>query len=205
MTEETGGQNRAPGIALGEAAREEARRALLDLFAEAPVDQIAMRDAARRAGVGLATLYKYFGGKETMAHIVLAPELDGLVEAMGEASRREVGVKARLRAVMMANFAFARDHPSAARAVILNLPAAAWSEDEGVWRTRRRAVIAHIIKNGQHDGSVRDDLTSVHLADHVCGAIDQRLETMMRSGADLAPAEHCEQLFSLIWPAISSA
>jgi AcrR family transcriptional regulator len=195
---------RAPGVALDDRAREAARQALLSLLAEAPVHRIAMRDAARSAGVGLATLYKYFGGKEAMVTAVLEPDLEALVERLSEASRNAVGVKARFKAVLDASFAFVRDQELAARAVILNLPAGVWSDDETEWPARRRAVLTHIFKNGRHDGSVRSDVEPDELAELVFGALDQRVERLLRSGAPLDPARLGASLFSTLWPAVSA-
>lgn len=195
---------RAPGVALDDAARETARRALLSMLAEAPVHRIAMRDAARRAGVGLATLYKYFGGKEAMVPAVLSPELDALVDALSQASRREVGVKTRFRAVLEASLIFARDHQDAARAVILNLPAGIWSDAADAWPARRRAVLAQILKNGRHDGSVRTDLTPEDLAELTLGAVDRAVENALRTGEVLEPDRVAGRLFTLLWPAVNA-
>ena len=195
---------RAPGVALDDQARESARRALLAMLAEAPVHRIAMREAAKRAGVGLATLYKYFGGKEAMVLAVVGPELDALIEAVGAASRREVGVKARFRAVIKANFVFGRDHEDAARAVLLNLPAGIWADDETGWLQRRRAVMVQILKNGRHDGSVRTDIDAAALADLSFGAVDRALEQALRDGQTLDPAALTERVFATLWPAVNA-
>ncbi len=204
MSTQTSESARLPGIALDDTAREAARAALLSLLAEAPVHRIAMRDAARRAGVGLATLYKYFGGKEAMVTAVLGPDLERLVDRLGDASRNAVGVKARFRAVLEASFGFARDHEPAARAVLLNLPAGVWGDEESEWPARRRAVLAHIFKNGRHDGSVRSDVEPDALADLVFGAVDQTLERLLRTGGAVDPARLAASMFSTLWPAVSA-
>jgi AcrR family transcriptional regulator len=204
MDEQASKSARALGVALDDQAREAARQALLALFSEAPVHRIAMRDAAKRAGVGLATLYKYFGGKEAMAPAVLGPDLDALIDQLGAASRNAVGVKARFKAVLEASFAFARDHQPAARAIILNLPAGIWSADEAEWPARRRAVLAHVLKNGRHDGSVRSDLEPDELAAMVFGVVDAELERVLRGGAPIDPAALGAKVFSALWPAVSA-
>jgi AcrR family transcriptional regulator len=195
---------RAPGVALDDQSREKARRALLAMLAEAPVHRIAMREAARRAGVGLATLYKYFGGKEAMVTAVLNPELDALIHQLSEASRREVGVKVRFKAVLTASLVFARDHEDAARAVILNLPAGVWTDDADAWPARRRAVLVQILKNGRHDGSVRTDLDPQDIADMTLGAVDRAVEKALRTADAIEPSKLAERLFALLWPAVNA-
>jgi AcrR family transcriptional regulator len=200
----TSDSTRAPGVALDDATREAARCALLAMLAEAPVHRIAMREAARRAGLGLATLYKYFGGKEAMVLAVVEPELDALVAALAQASRREIGVKRRVSAVLDASIRFARDHTHAARAVFLNLPAGVWDEDASAWRSRRQDVLVQILKSGVHDGSVRADLAPETLADIMLGALDRWVETALRKNEPIDPARTGAALFAALWPAVSA-
>jgi len=203
MTVETRERDRSPGVALDDRAREAARLALVAMLAEAPVHRIAMREAAKRAGVGLATLYKYFGGKEAMVAAVLAPDLDQMIEQLSAASRNAVGVKSRLRAVLEASFAFARDHEEAARAILLNLPAGVWADDEFSWWVRRRAVVAQILRNGRHDGSVRAEAPVEALADFTLGAVDQAVQRNLRAGERVDPARLGAEVFALVWPALN--
>lgn len=193
-------QKRAPGLALDDAAREHARLALVAMLAEGPVHKLAMREAADRAGLGLATLYKYFGGKEQMVLAVLDPEIDALIEAMAEASRREVGVKARFGATLKAITGFAARHKAASRALWLNLPAGLWSDEN--WRARQRAVFEQIFKSGLRDGSVRDDIAVDQLASHIVGASDRVIERTLHDGSD--PRTQADLLVRSLWPMVSS-
>lgn len=204
MTAQISENARAPGVALDDDTREEARRALLAILGKSPVHQIAMRDAARCAGVGLATLYKYFGGKEAMVLAVLAPETSALIEALARASRREVGVKARVRAVLEASAEFVRSHNDAARAIFLNLPAGVWDDEPEGWVQRRRAILAEIFRNGVRDKSVRTDIAPEALALMVMGSCDAALEAGLRSGETIDPAGVSARLFAVLWPAVSA-
>lgn len=204
MTIETGQSARAPGVALDGAAHETARLALLSMLAEGPVHRIAMRDAARRAGVGLATLYKYFGGKDAMVLAVLQPELDAEIDALNAASRREVGVKARFRAVLEASITFARDHRDAARAIVLNLPAGVFDDAEAGRTVRRRAIMVHILKNGMRDGSVRSDVEAEVLSDLVFGALTALIEPALRQGEPIDPPRLGARAYTALWPAVSA-
>ena len=197
-------QSRSPGLALDPEARERSRLALLTLLATAPVHKIAMRDAARRAELGLATLYKYFGGKEAMVRAVVDPEMDALIEALDAASRREVGVKARFQAVLRAHLSFVRDRAEAARAVWLNLPAGVWTAEPESWRLRRRAVLAHILTNGVHDRSVRADFAPESLAELVLGALDGVIEASLREAEKIDPGRRAERMFAALWPVVSA-
>ncbi|KAA5801624.1 TetR/AcrR family transcriptional regulator [Alkalicaulis satelles] len=193
MTAMTQAQARPPGLALDEDARERARLSLLALLGSGPLESLGMREAASAAGLGLATLYKYFGPKETLPHAVLAPELAGLIEDMDRASRTAVGVKARLRAVLDAMVHFSEAQPHAASALWRHLPYSLWDEADPDWRAQRQRIVAHIIRNGQHDGSVRKDLDGGALAGLIVGAADAGLAARL-SGAP--PVD----LFDALWP-----
>lgn len=195
---------RAPGVALNEQARETARRSLVVLLGEGPFHQIAMRDAARRAGLGLATLYKYFGGKDAMVRAVLDPELAHLSNALALASRREVGVKARFKAFLTESVAFARDHEDAARAVLVNLPAGLWAGDSDAWTAQRRAILVQIFQAGLRDGSIRSDIDTTALAHMSLGALDAALTARLAGEEAADPARLSAHLFSALWPAVSS-
>ena len=49
-------------------ALERLRTTVIELFAEGLFHQIGMREIASRAGVGLQTIYKYFGNKRRTDH-----------------------------------------------------------------------------------------------------------------------------------------
>ena len=193
---------RQPGVALGDDAREQARRVILALLASAPLHKIGMRDAAREAGMGLATLYKYFGGKEALVHNVVAPEASALVDLVEQGSRHQIGVKSRFQAVLEAHFRFVRDHGDGARALWLNLPSSLWNDEADGWRAKRRDILTHVLKNGVHDGSVRDDIWPNDLAGSVLGAVDQHVENALRVGDSPDPRSTGTQLFQTLWPMV---
>ncbi|MCC5995311.1 MAG: TetR family transcriptional regulator [Oceanicaulis sp.] len=193
MVEMSEAHRRMPGLALDETAQEAARLALLKLLGDGPLERMGMREAAAAAGLGLATLYKYFGPKETLPCAVLAPELEGLIADMDLASRTAVGVKARLRAVLEAMTRFAGAQPEAARAIWRHLPDSLWDGAEPDWRARRLRIVAHILRNGQHDGSVREDVEAEALARLILGAADAALAARLAG----TPAQ---DLFDALWP-----
>src|SRR5262245_16954307 len=78
------------------------RRRIVDaageLLLEAEYDAIQVRDVAERAGVALATLYRYFSSKE---HLYAAVLLDWAADYPGGAGRTQPGDdEARIRALM---------------------------------------------------------------------------------------------------------
>jgi len=192
------------GVALDDAAREAARREIIALFAAGPFHTVGMREAAAHAGLGMATLYKYFGGKESMVVNALRPELEAMTDAMAEGSRTAVGTKARLQAVFAAMTGFALARMDAARAVWLNLPVCIWTADAHDWRTRRQGIVGHILRSGQHDGSVRTDVEDAALATLLLGAADARIEALLSEDAGFDSRREAARLFNDVWPLASA-
>ncbi|MCH8490479.1 MAG: TetR/AcrR family transcriptional regulator [Oceanicaulis sp.] len=193
-----GSAQRAQGRSLDADEREQARTAILGLMSQGPLERLGMRDAAAAAGMSLATLYKYFGGKEALPGAVLAPDLDALVAAMDAGSRTAIGVKARLQAVLVALCDFALSHADAARALWLHLPPSTWDSGDPDWRSQRLRIVSHILRNGQRDGSVRSDLDDAALAQLLLGAADRAIETALADAQAEAPAG--ARLFKSLWP-----
>lgn len=189
---------RAQGRSLDASEREQARTAILALMSQGPLERLGMREAAAAAGLSLATLYKYFGGKDALPAAVLAPDLDALTTAMDAASRTAVGVKARLQAVLGALCEFAETHADAAKALWLHLPPSTWDGADPDWRGQRLRIVSHILRNGQRDGSVRSDLTDASLACLLLGAADRAIETALADPETDPPAG--ARLFNALWP-----
>ncbi|WBQ09282.1 TetR/AcrR family transcriptional regulator [Hyphomonadaceae bacterium ML37] len=198
MTALAGGVQRAQGRSLDAVEREQARTAILGLMSQGPLERLGMREAAAAAGLSLATLYKYFGGKDGLPAAVLAPDLEALVAAMDHASRTAIGVKARLQGVLGALCEFARSHADAAKALWLHLPPSTWDAGDPDWRGQRLRIVSHILRNGQRDGSVRADVDDASLAQLMLGAADRSIETALADTEAEAPAG--ARLFAHLWP-----
>jgi AcrR family transcriptional regulator len=193
----TGSAPRAQGRSLDAVEREQSRTAILALMSQGPLERLGMREAAA-AGLSLATLYKYFGGKDGLPAAVLAPDLEVLVAGMDAASRTAIGVKARLEGVLGALCDFALSHADAARALWLHLPPSTWDGADPDWRGQRMRIVSHILRNGQRDGSVRVDLTDASLGQLMLGAADRAIETALADSEAEAPTG--PSLFNALWP-----
>lgn len=188
---------------LSEEARERLREVVIGLFAEGLFHEVGMREIAKRAGVGLATIYKYFGAKEDMVVACLQPDMARLLQALALASRCEVGTKRRTQAYVIAYVRFHLDNPHVADIIDINTPARLWQEAEGGWRTDQLAVLAEIVRHGARDGSVRGDVEPGELVALAAGAMKAFVLRLFEADADGRDAEvEGERLFAAIWPMI---
>ena len=132
------------------------RQKLLDagreVFAEdpeAPLDEIA-----RRAGVGIGTLYRHFPTRDALVEVIYAEHIDEVLAAAEEAADAESpwdGLVAFLEQVLELQ---ARNLPL--RGVFLR-----HGTDAALAERRRRIqpALARLVARGREQGEVRDDFT----------------------------------------------
>jgi len=132
------------------------RQKLLDagreVFAEdpeAPLDEIA-----RRAGVGIGTLYRHFPTRDALVEVIYAEHIDEVLAAAEKAADAESpwdGLVAFLEQVLELQ---ARNLPL--RGVFLR-----HSTDAALAERRRRIqpALARLVARGREEGEVRDDFT----------------------------------------------
>jgi AcrR family transcriptional regulator len=79
--------------------------------------QASIRDIARAAGLSLAGLYHYVGGKEELLFLVLDRSLDQLVAQLDGALDRARTPEAKLLALLQTHLDFGFRHPQALRVI----------------------------------------------------------------------------------------
>lgn len=179
---ETGGARR-PGRPRSERAEQAILDATLEAIAERGVDGVGCEDVAARAGVGKATLYRRWPGKEDLLIAAFASLKSPLPEPRGESAREDL-------IAMLSVMATDADDPRYARQFAL-------LHDEGQRYPRlvrrykeqivepRRELIRSVLRRGVATGELRED-TDVEIAMlALTGAV------MARGKHDPGPAEPC--------------
>ena len=182
-TDAATGAVRRPGRPRSERAEQAILDATLEAIAERGVDGVGCEDVAARAGVGKATLYRRWPGKEDLLIAAFASLKSPLPEPRGESVREDLIAMLDV----MANDA---DDPRYARQFAL-------LHDEGQRYPRlvkrykeqvvepRRELIRSVLRRGVATGELRAD-TDIEIAMlALTGAV------MARGKHDSAPAEPC--------------
>jgi AcrR family transcriptional regulator len=79
--------------------------------------QASIRDIARAAGLSLAGLYHYVGGKDELLFLVLDRSLDRLIAALDQALAEARTAEARLLALIRTHLDFAFQHTAALKVI----------------------------------------------------------------------------------------
>jgi AcrR family transcriptional regulator len=156
-----------------EAHRREVRDAILDttaaLVAEHGLRAVTMSQIAEEAGVGRATLYKYFSGVEAILLAWHERQITAHLQYLA-AVRDEAGdARERLEAVLTAFALISHEshgHPDAELSAFLH-------RDEQVARAqqRLRAMIRDLLTEGAESGDLRNDVGADELASYCLHAL----------------------------------
>jgi AcrR family transcriptional regulator len=171
---------RRPGRPRSERAEQAILSAALDAIGECGVDGVRCEDVAARAGVGKATLYRRWPGKEDLLIAAFASLTSPLPEAHGESARADL-------TAMLDVMARDADDPRYARQFALlhgegqRYPRLVARYKEQVVEPRRE-LIRSVLRRGVASGELRPD-TDVEIAMlTLTGAV------MARGKHDAAPA-----------------
>ncbi|WP_309141413.1 TetR/AcrR family transcriptional regulator [Streptomyces composti] len=184
--EETNGTRQDGGPARGRPRSEAVERAIIDgvmklLEAGVPLAELSIERIARTAGVGKATIYRRWSGKEELfVDVVRAaeppdPELPGtclrddLVVLLESLRRR--GLASRTSAILHNVHAQMKSSPKI------------WAAYQATAIEPRRRLGLEVLRRGQENGELRTDVDLELLNDIVVGPI--LLRTVMRPDADL--------------------
>jgi AcrR family transcriptional regulator len=128
-----------------------------------PAADISMAEIARRAGVGMATLYRNFPGRQELLEALYADEVDALCAAAGFTDGRAPG--AALTTWLRRVFAFI---PSK-RLIVAELLEHAEDDRPASHGHRAQALAAGrpLLTAAQHAHEIRDDLTLEQIFDMI--------------------------------------
>lgn len=91
--------------------------AACDVFARRGFHQASIREIARAAGLSLAGLYHYVGGKDELLFLVLDRSLDRLIAGLDQAAAQGRTPEGRLLALIQTHLDFGFDHAAALKII----------------------------------------------------------------------------------------
>lgn len=151
------------------AVREATIDATAALIAEHGLLSVTMSQIAEKAGIGRATLYKYFPDLEAVLHAWHERQINNHLEQLAHARDQASEPSERLAAVLRAYAHIAR-HPHGHRDSEL---AALLHRGEHVTRAQRQlhAMIGELLAQAAQAGQVRDDIPPGELATYCLHAL----------------------------------
>lgn len=157
--------------------REEIAKAALELFSKRGFDGTTMAEIARKAGMGVGTLYQFFRGKEDLYLTLLEERCAELLALVEDASREEGPIEFVLDRVLKVNITFVERHKEFFR---LYLSEQLSTLEEVRRRLGGRAeetyskffeLFHKIIQRGIQNGELKE-LTSAHITRALLGILN---------------------------------
>ena len=157
---------------------------------------------ARGAGVGPATIYKYFGSKDELIFACVQPEVRELGRRLTDVGTTTAAqhTHERLQAFSRTFIGFYLTHRQIGEVVYLTIPARNWVEDANFIQTQQLAVGVEILQQGQERGEVRDDVSAVLLLELMAGAMHRYMMRLLLAGGEADSNAHADLLLSVFWP-----
>jgi AcrR family transcriptional regulator len=162
--------------------------AAAEAFAEHGADDVSLEEIARRAGLGIGTLYRHFPNRQSLLEAVYKEQVDAL-EALAAKLLTAESPGAAMGDWMRAFGAFGRTKRSLSSALVATLGKD--SELMSACSKVLRNCTEALLQRAQHTGAVRADVTSVDIL---------RLSHGLIMAADAHPAdpEQTERMLSLV-------
>jgi AcrR family transcriptional regulator len=153
-----------------EAHRRAVRDATLDttaaLVAKHGLRSVTMSQIAEEAGIGRATLYKYFSGVEAILVAWHERQVTGHLEYLAEVRNQAGDAGERLEAVLEAYAFISHEHHGTELGALLH-------RGEHVFRARQQltGLIRDLLTDAAETGNVRDDVAPDELASYCLHAL----------------------------------
>ncbi|WP_427016542.1 TetR/AcrR family transcriptional regulator [Pseudarthrobacter sp. P1] len=155
-----------------EAHRGAVREAILDtaaaLVSEQGLLSLTMSHVAQMAGIGRATLYKYFPNVEAILHAQHDRQIAGHLEHLAAVTHAGGDAGHQLEAVLHMHAMMTYEHRGSAMAATMH--------HEGA-RQRQDAFIQDVLRRAAETGAIRNDLTPEELANYCLHALAAAAES----------------------------
>jgi AcrR family transcriptional regulator len=140
--------------------RQRIRAAARELFAKLGYEAATLRQIARRAHVGLGTLFNYADDKRDLIFLIFNEELDALAARASEAARAADGITEQLLAFFRVYYRDFGRELNLSRILLQELTFYSHGKQAGEFQNHRQRLVARIedlIRAAQASGEIRAD------------------------------------------------
>ncbi len=188
-------------------ALEKLRLTVIDLFAQGLFQHVGMREIAKRAKVGLATIYKYYGSKDDLVFACIHQDLEHLSQLLADsyAKNLEASSAKRMQACLSDMVTFYLQHRQVAEIVYLNIPTRVWVSETHPMQVQQVQLVRQLIIQGQSKQEIRDDQPVEVMVQLVLGAIFRYLVAyLLEQLPQQSPEKVTQEIFDCMWPMLEN-
>jgi AcrR family transcriptional regulator len=175
---------------------------VLEEFSGGDFHQVNMRDIAKKAGVGYASIYRHFKHKETLLFWFVDKWLSGLVPRMADHLLGLEEIKEKIRKIIWLQLDFYHRNPKVGRIIMITVPLNIWMQDETYRQPRLTGLLLKVLKEGKEQGVLDSDLPTYMMLDVINGMIRRIFTMWIYRGQKGDLTDQAGQVFELCWRAI---
>jgi AcrR family transcriptional regulator len=150
--------------------RDRIRVAAADLFTRRGYGAATMRQIAKRAHVGLGTLFNYAEDKRDLVFLIFNEELNAITDVALAAPRPGQPLPDQLLAVFRVHYRWLAEKPALARILLQELTFYSSGKQAATFHAIRKRLIdgvESLVSTNQKNGKLRKDVPAAFIARHI--------------------------------------
>ena len=178
-------------------------QAVLDIFSEREFHRVGLIEIARGAQVSLQTLYKYYGGKETLLFSALDSWLSRLASRMVDHLQGLSDYKEKLRKVFWVVLDFFEKNPKVAQLIMSSVYINTWRQMETYQNPLLFGAFMKVLGEGRARGILNSQVDEKILLDYIFGVLGRLVQMWIQRGQKGPLTRQTNVLFEMLWRAIA--
>ena len=177
---------------------------ILEVFSESDFHAVGIRDIAQKAGVSFATIYKHYGNKEHLVFAFVDIWMGRLTDRIIDHLQGMADLKEKLRKIFWLQLEYYERHSDFAKIIFMTLPMKTWMSDESFEQHRMFNLLMDVLRQGQEEGVLNDDVDTRILLDFMLGFVQRSFIMWVQRGQKDSLADQTNVMFDMIWRGIVS-
>jgi len=179
-------------------------KAVLSLFSTRDFHEVSLLDVAKAANVSLQTIYKYFGSKEVLVYAMLDVMLGRLAERMIDHLQGIDDVRERLRKTCWVTLDYMDKQPAVMLLLFTAVPVSRHKNIRIYESPELMSAFLGVFKDGQARGVLNNRVSIKVLLDIFMGIIGRVALMHIVRREEQPLVEHFDELFNIVWRAMSA-
>lgn len=173
--------------------------AVLEVFSQSDFHKASIRDVAEKAEVSFTTIYKHYESKERLVFAFVDVWMGKLTDRIVDHIQGVENLQERLRKVFWLQLDYYERHEGLGRIVFMTLPMKTWMADETFEQKRMMTLLIRVLKQGQEEGILNDQVDATVLLDFLMGFVQRSFFMWIQRGQQDSLVERANPMFGMVW------
>lgn len=182
---------------------ERLEKAVMEVFSNSDFHKANIREVAKKAGISFSSIYNYYGSKENLVFSFVDIWLGKLTDRIMDHLQGIEDLKEKLRKVFWLQIDYYERHPELGRILFMTLPMKTWMVNETFQQKKMVNMFLDVLRDGQKQGILNSEVQAGILLDFIMGMVQRFFFMWISRGQKESLSENANQLFEMVWRAIS--